>query len=321
MANYIAQATRGAFRQRLLPLARPAADQVRLPLTLAPRGGRPVAAEAGVTQAHSAEGERPALLWVVHDLTARIEAEQTRLALAGEQAARQQAEQMEQQFRAQAALLEILLTTAPTGFAFVSMDGRFLRANSALAQMLGLLPEELVDRSIAQMLGEDNWHLLLPLFRQAAQGEAGPDTEIVCRLKGGTFCHFSVSHYAVQGDKAMLGIGMVVTDITERKVAQATLQTAYDREHRIAEVLQRSMLRSVPEGAFAGLSIATFYEAALAEAQIGGDFFDVFPIDGGKVVLLVGDVSGKGLAAAASTAEIKYALRATVLIRRRPWSD
>jgi len=43
---------------------------------------------------------------------------------------------------------------------------------------------------------------------------------------------------------------------------------------------------------------------------VGGDFFDAFSLDGQKVALVVGDVSGKGLLAAERTAEVKYALRA-----------
>lgn len=312
IANYVSADTRSEFRQQLLGMAGPAAGLVRLPLALAPRQGKPVMAEASVTRAYNATGNNPALLWVVRDLTERIEAEQARLALVQEQAARWKAEQMEQQLREQSALLETLLTTAPTGFAFVSGEGQFLRANDALAQMMGVSAEECVGKSAAEVLGEINWQRLQPVFRQAVQGIVGSDAEIEYRQKGGAVRHLLISHYAVKTEDAMMGVGLVVSDITARKSVEATLQAAYDREHRIAEVLQRSMLRSVSEGEFSGLSVATFYEAALAEAQIGGDFYDVFTIDSSKVALLVGDVSGKGLAAAASTAEIKYALRAFV---------
>ncbi len=246
----------------------------------------------------------------MRDLTERVAAEQARLALVQEQAARWKAEQVEQQIREQSVLLETMLTTAPTGFAFVSVDGQFMRANDALTQMMRVSAEECVGRSAAEVLGETNWQRLQPIFRQAAQGLVGPDAEIEYQPKDGAVRHLLLSHYAVKTEAEVRGVGLVISDITERKSVEATLQAAYDREHRIAEVLQRSMLRSVPDGAFAGLSVATFYEAALDEAQVGGDFFDVFTLDGTLVAFAVGDVSGKGLAAAASTAEIKYALRA-----------
>ncbi len=310
IANYISIETRSEFRQQLLDLARPASERVRLPLTLAPRQGAAIKAEAGVSRAYSASKEPPALLWVIRDLTERLQAEQARLALVQEQAARWKAEQVEQQLRAQSSLLETLVTMAPTGFAFVSTDSRFLRVNDALAQILEVPSEELVGKSAAAVLGDTHWQRLQPIFRQAAQGLVGQEAEIEYKKKSGEVCHLRLSHYAVKTDDAVRGIGLVVSDITERKSVEATLQAAYDREHRIAEVLQRSLLRSLPESEFSGLSVAAFYEFALAEAQIGGDFYDVFLIDDGKVALLVGDVSGKGLAAAASTAEIKYAARA-----------
>ena len=88
------------------------------------------------------------------------------------------------------------------------------------------------------------------------------------------------------------------------------LSAAYEREKRIADVLQRSLLLAPPEGAFPGISIATLYEAASDEANVGGDFFDAFRISPDKVALIIGDVTGKGLQAAARTAEVKYSLRA-----------
>lgn len=91
---------------------------------------------------------------------------------------------------------------------------------------------------------------------------------------------------------------------------ERALRAAYERDHHIAEVWQRSLLREPPEEAFPHLSVATFYDAALDEALVGGDFFDGFALEEGKVGLVVGDVSGKGLAAAIRTAEVKFALRA-----------
>ena len=95
--------------------------------------------------------------------------------------------------------------------------------------------------------------------------------------------------------------------------AQALLDAAYAHEKKIAETLQRSLLIHVGEQAFPGLSVAPLYEAAWSEAEIGGDFYDAFAVGERKVALVVGDVAGKGLEAAARTAEVKYALRAFLL--------
>ena len=98
--------------------------------------------------------------------------------------------------------------------------------------------------------------------------------------------------------------------MAEKEQARLMLDAAYEREKRIAETLQRSLLRDVPEQAFPGLDVVSRYEAAWNEAEVGGDFYDAFPVGAGKVALVLGDVAGKGLGAAARTAEVKYALRA-----------
>ncbi len=106
------------------------------------------------------------------------------------------------------------------------------------------------------------------------------------------------------------GTVLVFRDVTERRRAEEVLAAAAAKNERIAETLQVAMLMTPPENAFPGFSLATLYESAWEEAQIGGDFFDAFAFDGGEVAFVVGDVTGKGLEAAAYTAEVKFALRA-----------
>ena len=98
--------------------------------------------------------------------------------------------------------------------------------------------------------------------------------------------------------------------IAEKEQAQALLDAAYAHEKKITEALQRSLLIDIGESAFPGLTVAPRYEAAWSEADVGGDFYDAFALGADKVALVVGDVAGKGLEAAARTAEVKYALRA-----------
>jgi PAS domain S-box-containing protein len=77
----------------------------------------------------------------------------------------------------------------------------------------------------------------------------------------------------------------------------------------IAETLQRSLLPdAVPS--IPGWEIATMYRAASAfdEVEVGGDFYDFFETPGGWIVLL-GDVTGRGVAAAAMTSLIRHGAR------------
>jgi PAS domain S-box-containing protein len=81
------------------------------------------------------------------------------------------------------------------------------------------------------------------------------------------------------------------------------------REHNIAERLQAALQPELP-GKVPGLELKAFYQPALAEATIGGDFYDVFSIEKGCFALVVADLSGKGLAAAAQVATVRHMLRA-----------
>jgi PAS domain S-box-containing protein len=86
----------------------------------------------------------------------------------------------------------------------------------------------------------------------------------------------------------------------------------YEREHRIAETLQRSLLpERLPQ--LPGLSVAARYLPAASEAEVGGDWYDVLPTPSGGVGLVMGDVAGKGLAAASMVGRLRSALRAYAL--------
>ena len=124
-------------------------------------------------------------------------------------------------------------------------------------------------------------------------------------------------------DGSLLGFAKVLRDITERRREQeeladayARLGEAYAREQRTAEVLQRSVLLGTSAPAFEGLEFSAQYESASDDLLVGGDFFDAFRLADGRAAFVVGDVVGKGLYAAAHTAQIKFALR--VLLREYP---
>jgi serine phosphatase RsbU (regulator of sigma subunit) len=86
----------------------------------------------------------------------------------------------------------------------------------------------------------------------------------------------------------------------------------YEREHKIAETLQRSLLpNTLPS--VAGLLVAARYLPARAEAQVGGDWYDVVELAGGGLALSIGDVAGHGIEAAALMGQLRNALRGAAL--------
>jgi hypothetical protein len=81
----------------------------------------------------------------------------------------------------------------------------------------------------------------------------------------------------------------------------------YGRERDIALTLQRSLLSQAPPH-HGGMEVASRYRPAISE--VGGDWFDVLPLDDGKIGLVVGDVMGKGVHAAAIMGQLRTATRA-----------
>lgn len=85
----------------------------------------------------------------------------------------------------------------------------------------------------------------------------------------------------------------------------------YSNEHEVASVLQQSILpEALPD--FPELETGAVYAPAGAEADIGGDYYDVFRAADGALWLSIADVCGKGVQAATKTSMIKYAVRALV---------
>jgi GAF domain-containing protein len=85
----------------------------------------------------------------------------------------------------------------------------------------------------------------------------------------------------------------------------------YQHQQRIADTLQAALLR-LPT-AVGGIRFASHYAAASDEALVGGDFFDVFEIEPGRIGITIGDVSGKGLSAAIVTSRVRDCLRLCAL--------
>ncbi|MDX6678351.1 MAG: hypothetical protein QOE31_2403 [Solirubrobacteraceae bacterium] len=92
---------------------------------------------------------------------------------------------------------------------------------------------------------------------------------------------------------------------------------AFGREHRIAETLQRSLLpQALPT--VPGVALAARYLPAAAESEVGGDWYDAIALPGGRILLVMGDVSGKGLAAASTLGALRNAIRAYALEGHEP---
>ncbi len=135
------------------------------------------------------------------------------------------------------------------------------------------------------------------------------------RADGASLLIASSAEPVIDEDGTLVGLRGSMQDITERRAADDALALAganaeaAAREHSIADQLQRSLL---PQKAFdlEHLEVATYYRAGVEGTQVGGDWYDVIELGGGRTALVVGDVMGRGVRAAAVMGQLRAAVRA-----------
>ena len=113
--------------------------------------------------------------------------------------------------------------------------------------------------------------------------------------------------------------GLVVHQLELRLEARQLVHAYETRLHEVqhlADALQRSLLPpSMPLVPY--LNIAASYNPA-SKYEVGGDFYDVFPVDPTSWGLVIGDVCGKGATAASQTSGARYSLRAAAIQQPAP---
>ena len=109
----------------------------------------------------------------------------------------------------------------------------------------------------------------------------------------------------------------LVEDLARRMATAVDNALRYRQERETALTLQRSLLpRALPE--LPGLTVAHRYLPGAAGAEVGGDWYDLVPLTRGRVGLVIGDVMGRGIAAAAVMGQLRAAVRACALVEDSP---
>ncbi|WP_432097749.1 SpoIIE family protein phosphatase [Streptomyces sp. WAC 04229] len=99
---------------------------------------------------------------------------------------------------------------------------------------------------------------------------------------------------------------LLAKELAARAALQIDNARWYQNARTTALTLQRSLLPSHPP-VTGGLEVASRYQPAGATSEVGGDWFDVIELEGCKTALVVGDVMGSGIAAAASMGRLRTA--------------
>ncbi|MFI5816810.1 SpoIIE family protein phosphatase [Streptomyces sp. NPDC051643] len=219
------------------------------------------------------------------------------LGLAADQATLRQVER-------ELALAARLVSQSPIGLGVLDTDLRYVSVNAAEERMSGVPVAEHLGRHVHDVLPlldesfETTIHEVLatgaPVLDQytSARTPADPDNEHA----------WSISFHRLEAPNGKaLGVVTSSVDVTER-------YRAFEEQRRTVLTLQRSLLPHPPPQR-PGLAVASRYQPARAASGIGGDWFDVIALGGDKTALVVGDVMGSGVSAAATMGQLRTATR------------
>ncbi|MEU5635242.1 PP2C family protein-serine/threonine phosphatase [Streptomyces rishiriensis] len=223
---------------------------------------------------------------------------------------------------------EELYESAPCGYLSTLMDGTIAKINATLLRWLRLERDAVVGRmrfTDLLSVGGKLYHEthFAPLLRM--QGEIGGIALELRRGDGGRMPVLASSVIKQGGNGEPLLVRTTLFDARDRRAYEAELLRARkvaEEARRQAEAdrtrlqgalaaLQQSLLPdSLPP--VPGVETAVHYRAASPD-RLGGDFYDLFPVDGERFAFFLGDVCGKGPQAAAVTSLTRYTLRAAAL--------
>ncbi|HEV2810528.1 MAG TPA: SpoIIE family protein phosphatase [Acidimicrobiales bacterium] len=217
---------------------------------------------------------------------------------------------------------EELYDNAPCGYLSALPDGTVAKANATFLGWTGYDRDDLVGRRRFQDLLAPGHRIyyethVAPLLRM--QGHVREiAVDVVCR--SGARLPVLVNSVLKQDDAgAPMMVRTAIFDATERRAYELELLSARRRAEEsetrataLARTLQSTFvppeILTVP-----GLDVGGAYRPAGDGSEVGGDFYDVFETGRGAWGVVLGDVCGKGAAAAIVTALARYTMRAEAL--------
>ncbi|MEU2352428.1 SpoIIE family protein phosphatase [Streptomyces misionensis] len=183
-------------------------------------------------------------------------------------------------------------------------DHRLAYVNDAYTTAFGPRPAGAPAREALPELAELG---LLPLLDQVLRS-GRPRTLKSRRAVDGRSYTFTCTPVAEDGDRDG-GVLVFATDVTDHAEAAERLRASERRQRETAVTLQRSLLPQDLEQPD-DLRIAATYQPGGTEAAVGGDWYDVITLGGGRTALVIGDVMGRGVRAAAVMGQLRTAVRA-----------
>lgn len=274
-------------------------------------GELPAAVLASVVP--GAAGEPPSLLLQVSDLRERLRAREARVALVHEQAARAEAEAIATRLAAIAAITEGLESLTIAEFA-AELAERLMRVLGLAGVEVRLYEEHRVTAEARLGAPVDTAEL------DAMDSPPPPATGDV--VPGGTVVVAMRVDDRLLGAVAVVGLtpedpgharaAALMRNAVERAALVLERARLYERERTIAATLQRDLLpETLPE--VPGVAVSAYFSSGGDGVRVGGDWYDALALHGGRLGVVVGDVAGRGVAAAARMSELRSVARAYAL--------
>jgi PAS domain S-box-containing protein len=289
----------GRHHRSAIDTERPSAD-----LRLQSSAGAEVWVALVASAIEAAEFAEPLLLaqWV--DLTVRRRAEQDRADLLLEQAARAQAESIAERL---SKLQDLTSALEP-----LALDELLPQLAARLAELFG------VEAAEVQIRDEHNAPLVIRsagghvrnVSRERAVEEEEKWRQVPLVIERTTVGHLRLAQPA--GRTFSPTERSLLQDAADRAALAIRRAQLHEEEHRIAVELQRGLIpKSLPT--VDGIAIAASYDVAGLGAQVGGDWYDAFAMPDGRLGIVVGDVTGRGIRAASAMGQLRTLTRAFAL--------